>query len=150
MIGRFLQTVPIGYYDSMNLYCYVNNNPGNYTDAMGLAARVRTRPLGSSITRLLADALYGKNNVRGRHWHFEYDDGSDSGYLGDIKKIGGKMQSPPLPIFGPDDKANLSKYDNTLIDNLDSDALKEAEKTVQRQWYEDFRDGRKKYNHPEK
>ena len=34
-IGRFLQRDPIGYYDSMNLFAYVNNNPVNYKDPHG-------------------------------------------------------------------------------------------------------------------
>lgn len=34
--GRFLSPDPIGYYDSMNLYQYVTNNPLNWIDPWGL------------------------------------------------------------------------------------------------------------------
>jgi|GEM_PF-4199737 len=35
--GRFLQTDPLGYADSMNLYEYVMSNPTNWIDPLGLA-----------------------------------------------------------------------------------------------------------------
>lgn len=38
-IGRFLQRDPIGYYDSMNLFSYVNNNPLNWLDPLGLSCK---------------------------------------------------------------------------------------------------------------
>ncbi len=34
--GRFLQRDPVGYFDHMNLYQYVHNQPINYTDPYGL------------------------------------------------------------------------------------------------------------------
>jgi len=36
-IGRFLQPDPIGYFDDLNVYSYVGNQPTNFTDPLGLA-----------------------------------------------------------------------------------------------------------------
>jgi RHS repeat-associated protein len=38
VLGRFLQTDPVGYKDDVNLYGYVKNDPLNQTDPLGLSA----------------------------------------------------------------------------------------------------------------
>jgi RHS repeat-associated protein len=46
-MGRFLQTDPIGYSAGMNLYGYVDNDPMNWTDSLGLQ-RAIIRPPGET------------------------------------------------------------------------------------------------------
>ena len=48
-LGRFLQTDPMGYHDSMNMYQAFNNNPTNYTDPMGENNVVVVTPSGSEM-----------------------------------------------------------------------------------------------------
>ncbi|WP_213766655.1 RHS repeat-associated core domain-containing protein [Caballeronia sp. dw_19] len=54
VLGRFLQTDPVGYKAALNWYAYVKNNPVNFSDPMGLiAAKTQT---GSNFNTNIAAA----------------------------------------------------------------------------------------------
>jgi len=56
-MGRFLQTDPMGYTDSMNLYQAFNMNPFNFTDPMGeIKAKLMTwgAPISATLKRCWA------------------------------------------------------------------------------------------------
>jgi RHS repeat-associated protein len=60
-LGRFLQTDPMGYEDSLNLYQAFNQNPVNFTDPMGLTQ------LGPTCGAFLSGETYNREEERRRH-----------------------------------------------------------------------------------
>ena len=67
-LGRFMQPDPIGYYDGMNMYAYVGNNPINRLDPLGLLAIIID--LGGGLGHKLGVAGEGELvYILGRGWY---------------------------------------------------------------------------------
>jgi RHS repeat-associated protein len=134
--GRWINRDIIEEWGCLNLYNQCGNDTMNSIDILGLF-EIRRRPLNSFFAKNGANAFYGKGDARGQHWHIFYDDGSNSGYLGNDKKTG-------FPIFSSDKPSLLPTYVPMSINNhglsdpvlriVDDNMLKAAEAAVQARW----------------
>jgi hypothetical protein len=117
-IGRFLQRDPLGYWDSMNLFEYVFNNPINFLDPFGLGYFGK-RPLGNWpwIPGASSNPIDDFFNTEISHEHFFYDDGTNIGY-GDT----GFMTKEDASDYIFQDKY------------YDDDIMKQAEKNIEDKW----------------
>jgi len=76
-IGRFITRDPIYYWGGTNLYCYVDNNPINSADALGLLGKEWTSPYRNAIYKAYILMVGGDcpDIAKTLLWHYLFGDG---------------------------------------------------------------------------
>ncbi|MBU4488531.1 MAG: putative Ig domain-containing protein [Candidatus Omnitrophica bacterium] len=113
-LGRFMSPDPAGPVDGPNLYAYVNNNPLNWVDSLGLARR-GSRPVDGWPGRFA------------NHDQIFYDDGTNSGFFND--------DSIRDDVGHTEDEYDFGEDPTTY----DDDYTRQAEEDVQEDWDMDWR-----------
>ena len=102
-VGRFLQPDPIGYWDGLNRYTYVLNNPLNLVDPLGLQSSQEEIDRQERVDRAVQDYLkYGSPEIkRGIEWFQSKWVGGSIRYNPELRTKGQISGIGPVIEVGP-------------------------------------------------